>query len=80
MDEYVVGAELEERKAALVWSVDPAGPRFDARGAQVAGRPGDDQSWASRSQGPSAVDGPLQVPSDGDSRRTSLAAAASRRR
>ena len=63
LDEYVEAAELEEPKAALFQSVDPAGRRLTGRALQAPGRPGDDQA-ACRSRGAPALDVLPHVPSD----------------
>ena len=48
LDKYVEAAELEEPKATLFQSVEPAGRRLNRTGAAAARRPGDDQAAGGR--------------------------------
>ena len=65
LDAYVEATELEEPKAALFQSVDPAGRRLTGPGARAAGGSGDDQA-AGRGRGAAAVNVLPHVPGDGD--------------
>ena len=70
LDEYVEAAGLEEPKAALFQSVDPAGERLASRALTRRAVPGDDQA-AHRLRRAAAVDVLRHVPGDGDHGLTS---------
>ena len=65
LDDYLEAAELDEAKAALFQSVDPAGRRLTVRPPVAASRPGDDQA-AGGGGGSAGVDLLPHVPGDGD--------------
>ena len=65
LDKYVEAAELEEPKATLFQSVDPAGRRLTGRALQRPRRPGDDQAAGGRG-GAARLDLLPHVPGDGD--------------
>ena len=65
LDAYVETGGLEEPKAALFQTVDPAGPAADGPGSRPAARAGDDQA-AGRGSGAAAIDVLPHVPGNGD--------------
>ena len=65
LDAYVEAGGLQEPKAALFQSMNPAGRRPDGPGARAAAGPGDDQA-APRGRGAAALDVLPHVPGGGD--------------